>query len=108
MQGFSMKDLDFLTPVDAVPSTGTARGPDILGSTDRNTIVLSDDELRMITRYSQPSKQLFELHRQGFHRARLGRVGGVLLERAHYEAVCAGRVSAEAPHVRPPKLRMAR
>ena len=79
----------------------------MLDAAARLSIVLDDDELRAITRYSQPSKQLAELHRQGFFRARMGRVGGVLLERAHYEAVSAGRVNAEAPRVRPPKLRMA-
>lgn len=70
-------------------------------------IVLTADELYGITRYRSAAKQLAELHRQGFCRARLGRVGGVVLERAHYEAVCASRVTVEAPHVRPPKLRMA-
>jgi len=78
----------------------------MLDSLNRHAIVLSEDELRTITRYSQPSRQLNELHRQGFHRARKSRFGGVLLERAHYEAVCAGRVVADAPHVKPPKLRM--
>lgn len=69
-------------------------------------IVLAKHEINAITRYSQPSKQLAELHRQGFHRARLGRTGGVLLERAHYEAVCSGAGAvAQAPRVRPPKLR---
>ena len=79
----------------------------MLAALASTAIVLDDDELRAITRYSQPCKQLAELHRQGFYRARMGRVGVVLLERAHYEAVCAGRVVAEAPHVRPPKLRSA-
>ena len=73
---------------------------------DPPAIVLSEDELRTITRYRQPSRQLNELHRQGFHRARKGRFGGVLVERAHYEAVCAGRVAVNAPQVKPPKLRM--
>ncbi|MGK2897245.1 MAG: DUF4224 domain-containing protein [Burkholderiaceae bacterium] len=71
------------------------------------SIVLSEAELFAITRYTMPSKQLAELHRQGFYRARMGRVGGVLLERAHYEAVCAGQQVAKAPQVRPPKLRVA-
>lgn len=79
----------------------------MLEATARPSIVLDDEELRAITRYTQPSKQLSELHRQGFYRARMGRVGGVLLERAHYEAVSSGRANAEAPRVRPPKLRMA-
>lgn len=72
-----------------------------------SSIILSDAELVAITRYAMPSKQLAELHRQGFYRARMGRVGGVLLERAHYEAVCAGQQIAKSPQVRPPKLRVA-
>lgn len=39
---------------------------------DPPAIVLSEEELRTITRYRQPSRQLNELHRQGFHRARKG------------------------------------
>ena len=37
----------------------------------------------------QPRRQLDELLRRGFWRARLVR-GAVVIERAHYEAVCAG------------------
>ena len=70
-------------------------------------LVFDEAELYAITRYSMPCKQLAELHRQGFYRARIGRVGGVILERAHYEAVCAGKQVAKAPKVRPPKLRSA-
>ena len=77
----------------------------MLDSLNQTAIVLSEDELRTITRYSQPSRQLDELLRQGFHRARKGRFGSVLLERAHYEAVCAGRVAVDAPRVKPPMLR---
>ena len=71
------------------------------------SIVFTEAELRALTRYAMPGKQLAELHRQGFWRARMGRVGGVVLERAHYEAVCAGQQVAKAPQVRPPKLRVA-
>lgn len=63
-------------------------------------IVLNEDELYRITRYRSPSKQLAELHRQGFCRARKGRTGGVVLERAHYEAVCAGAAQTRRPQVR--------
>lgn len=65
-------------------------------------IVLAEAELIAITGYKQRGPQLKELHRQGFHRARLGRLGGVILERAHYEAVCGGHVERERPKVRPP------
>lgn len=39
---------------------------------------------------TQPRRQLTELHRRGFWRARLSTKGRVDLERVHYEAVCAG------------------
>ena len=68
-------------------------------------LTLTPAELLDLTRYSQPSRQLAELHRQGFWRARLTRMGDVLLERAHYEAVAQGidRKPAEArPRVRVP------
>jgi hypothetical protein len=50
-------------------------------------LTLTDAEIREITDYVQPARQLAELRRQGFYRARMGRHGGVILERAHYEAV---------------------
>lgn len=53
-------------------------------------ITMSKAELVALTSYELPCKQLAELHAQGFHRARIGR-DGVILERAHYEAVCEGR-----------------
>lgn len=41
--------------------------------------------------YTQPAKQLEELRQQGFWRARRSRLtGAVIVERAHYEAVCRG------------------
>lgn len=45
----------------------------------------------------QPRRQLAELHRQGYWRARLGVDGQVVLERAHYEAVCRGALPPSAP-----------
>lgn len=74
-----------------------------------NDITLSAPEIQQVTGgYKRPGDQLAELHRQGFFRARLGRVTGrVILERAHYDAVCAGRTGEppQAPQVRRPKLR---
>lgn len=68
-------------------------------------LTLSPAELQQVTGgCKRPGDQLRELHRQGFHRARLGRVTGqVILERAHYDAVCAGAVQAgsERPRERP-------
>lgn len=49
-------------------------------------ITLSREELEALTGYKVPTKQLDRLHRRGFHRAYIGR-DGVVLERAHYEAV---------------------
>lgn len=70
-------------------------------------LVLTPDELVALTGYRQPSRQLLELHRQGFSRARRGSVGQVILERAHYEAVSSGRVAANDPGRPRPKLRPA-
>jgi Domain of unknown function (DUF4224) len=65
-------------------------------------IVLTEAELIALTGYKQRGPQLKELHRQGFHRARLGRLGGLILERAHYEAVCGGHEERARPKVKPP------
>jgi hypothetical protein len=72
---------------------------------------MSEAEIKQITGYKRPGDQLAELRRQGFHRARRSRTTGhVILEREHYQAVCAGarsreRLSAEAPRVHVPQLR---
>ena len=65
-------------------------------------IILSLEEIYELTRYRAAAKQLEELRRQGFHRARIGRSGLVVLERAHFEAVCRGLDNATAPR---PKVR---
>jgi hypothetical protein len=70
------------------------------------SLVLSEDELFSLTGYRRPSEQLAELHRQGFSRARRNRFGRLVLERAHYDAVCAGQKPDPArPKVKPPMLR---
>jgi hypothetical protein len=51
------------------------------------SLTLGAEELQELTGYTQPARQLAELRRQGFYRARRGRDGSVILERAHYEAV---------------------
>jgi len=55
-------------------------------------LLLSTDEVQALAGgYTRPGHQLAELHRQGFWRARRSAMTGqVVLERAHYEAVCAG------------------
>lgn len=66
------------------------------------TIVVLAAELQALTGYKRPSDQLRELHRLGFYRARLGKVTRqVILERAHYDAVCAGGGSAANEEHRP-------
>ena len=71
------------------------------------TIILTSEELAGVTGYRTPNRQLTELHRQGFYRARIGATGNVILERAHYDAVCAGDKPAKEPTVRNPFLRLA-
>lgn len=63
-------------------------------------LTLSEAELEELTRYRQASAQLAELHRQGFARARLDRFGRVVLERAHYEAICSGAREQKRPALR--------
>jgi hypothetical protein len=70
-------------------------------------LTLADDELQELTGYAQPARILAELHRQGFFRARRSpTTGRILLERAHYDAVCQGRdQAAKAPQLHTPRLR---
>ena len=65
-------------------------------------LTLTPDELYEITRYKRQADQLKYLHKRGFHRAVIQR-GQVLLERAHYEAVCAGAFEPARPKVIPPR-----
>lgn len=72
------------------------------------TLKLSLEEILELTGgLSQPRRQLDSLRAAGFWRARIVR-GQVILERAHYEAVCAGALPAgtaprdtDRPRVRP-------
>ena len=55
-------------------------------------MILSSLQIQSLTGgYQRPKDQLTELRKQGFVRARIGMNGGVVLERAHYDAVCGGR-----------------
>lgn len=63
-------------------------------------LLLTDAELAALTGYKRAAEQLAELHRQGFARARRDRLGHVVLERAHYHAVCAGATQPARPQVR--------
>lgn len=72
------------------------------------SIVLSDEEIEQVTGYKWASRQLKELLRQGFFRARMSPAGRVLVERAHFEAVSAGsRAEHNRPKVRPTLRRVA-
>lgn len=68
------------------------------------TLTLTADEIHELTGYRQPAAQLAELHRQGFYRARRNVLGAVVLERAHYDAVAAGRQPDAAPEEPPMQL----
>lgn len=70
---------------------------------------MTEDELYQLTSYKVASKQLRELHRAGFARARRSAVTGrVILERAHYLAVCGGQIEKPRPKLRTvgPQLRL--
>lgn len=73
---------------------------------ERPGLTLSPAELFELTRYKRAADQLRELHQRGFARAYI-RAGDVVLERAHYEAVCRGESQAPRPRVKPPSLRPA-
>jgi hypothetical protein len=56
------------------------------------SITLTRDEIEALTGYTNATKQLNVLHDRGFHRAFINRLGDVVLERAHYEAVSRGEL----------------
>jgi hypothetical protein len=58
-------------------------------------VTLQPEELAQLTGYEQATKQLDVLHKRGFSRAFIGR-RGLVLERAHYEAVCRGQIGMPA------------
>lgn len=65
-------------------------------------LLLSAEELLEITGYEKPALQLEVLLAEGFHRARRNVLNRVVLERAHYEAVCAGvAATSSIPRARP-------
>lgn len=66
-------------------------------------LVLSEADVEALTGYSNATKQLQVLHRRGYHRAFINRLGCVVLERAHYEAVARG----EAQTTTAPKTKTA-
>lgn len=69
-------------------------------------ITLSAEELEAITGYKRPADQLKVLHSRGFYRAAI--LGGrLVLERPHYDAVCAGRQEPARPRVKVPTVKAA-
>ena len=69
-------------------------------------ITLTPNEIEAITGYRRPAEQLRVLHARGFYRAAMLN-GRLVLERAHYDAVCAGRIEPARPKVKVPQLRRA-
>lgn len=67
------------------------------------SLALTKEELQEITGYKSPTKQLNVLHRRGFMRAYISRLG-VVLERAHYDAVCRGQVGTPVSKVKTANL----
>lgn len=67
-------------------------------------IILSQAEIEQLTGRRRPVDQLVALHAAGYVRARRAHTGRVILERAHFLAVCHGQMNAGAPR---PKLRAA-
>lgn len=61
------------------------------------TTTLTADEVRELTGYSTPARQIRALHAAGYWLARITPLG-VSLPRAHYEAVCGGARQEPAPH----------
>jgi hypothetical protein len=59
-------------------------------------IILTRAEIEALTGYKIATKQLNVLHGRGFTRAYTNRLGDVVVERAHYEAVCRGELHAPA------------
>lgn len=84
---------DLLDAITRLTTTLEGRG--------RESLVLEPAELVELTGYKMAARQLVELHRAGFHRARIGMAGRVILERSHYQAVCSGQVQREKPKMRP-------
>jgi hypothetical protein len=72
------------------------------------SVTLSADEVRQITGYRRGAEQLAELHRQGYWRARRSPItGAVIVERAHYDAVCSGADVKPRKSYPVPRLRTA-
>ena len=73
-------------------------------------LILGSDELQALTGRSsrRPALQLEVLLQRGFWRAHVNAGGRLVLERAHYEAVCRGDAERKRPQITPPRALLAR
>jgi hypothetical protein len=99
--------VDYRAGMEGCPGPSHGQRTAAIGSQPVADLLLSKAEIERLTSYARPGDQLAELRRQGFHRARRNRLGEVVLERAHYDAVCTrGCNASDAEDDRPrPKLR---
>jgi len=58
--------------------------------------ILTPNEIEAMTGFKIATRQLAVLRERGFHRAFVNRAGAVVLERAHYDAVCRGQMGQQA------------
>jgi len=67
-------------------------------------LILTPDELQALTGRRRTAAQLEVLRQRGFWRAHINAGGRLVLERAHYEAVCrGGDVERKRPVITPPR-----
>lgn len=67
-------------------------------------LILSPEELHALTGSKRATVQLAALKSRGFWRAYINAGGRVIVERAHYEAVCSGgNVERKRPQITPPR-----
>jgi hypothetical protein len=72
--------------------------------TSSSHLLLSQDEITDVTGYRKPALQVRELHSRGFVRARVNVLNRVVLERAHFEAVCSSAAGNSAQAANQPQL----
>ncbi len=91
----------------SAPAGGCAADEPVVAPAAALGLLMTAEEIAALVEYRQPVKQVEELHRQGFWRARRGAVSGrVILERSHYEAVCGGARLGMPIGKRPPEPKL--
>ena len=68
------------------------------------TLLLSPEEITAVTGYRKPALQVRELRSRGFNRARVNVLNHVVLERAHFDAVCSHAVGTASQAANQPQL----